>query len=196
MTHMSWSLRGRRLWGVGLVAAALAVAPVTTAAGASTASAGIADGTWSCSRPPAGYTYDALQQSFGCDALYPVIMYHIRVPKDGLQACSVPQGWTHSNYSFGWNSCGLNGGSASRYTLRIPRDGLSACSVPQGWAYDHLSSEWGICTNNTSGLVYHLRAPVAGLWSCNVPSGWAYSGTSTVLAECTVSGFGRKYRLA
>jgi hypothetical protein len=132
-----------RLMGIRCGAMALAV---ICALGVAATPAQAAEG-WSCSFPPPGYTYIGIQQLSGvCGSPYPTIRYNLRLPVDGLVACSGVAGWAITSSRSSYNSCALQG-TAFQVTLATPVAGLWSCVVPKGWTYKQQRLVTNVCGN-------------------------------------------------
>jgi hypothetical protein len=125
----------------GVVASAQAAPPAHTAPAVSPLNL---DGTWSCGFPPAGYTYDAIQQVLNACGTGMSIRYHLRLPVDGLNACAIPPGWAVTSVHVSHNVCSLSG-TAFQYRLATPTTGLWSCNVPAGWFIRHQMMVYNIC---------------------------------------------------
>ena len=121
-------------------AAAAAPAPI-----ASIAQPATAEGP-SCSFPPAGWTFISISMVYGqCGSPYGAIMYNLRLPVDGLVACSGVEGWAITASRASVNHCALNGGTAFQQTLYRPYDGLWSCTIPKGWTYSQTRVQTNVC---------------------------------------------------
>jgi hypothetical protein len=112
--------------------------------GAATPARAVEEG-WSCSFPPAGWTFVAIQQRAGyCGSPYPTIRYNLALPKDGLVACGGLRDWAVSGSWSSYNSCGINS-IATQVRLAKPAEGLWSCSIPTGWTYTRSRLTTNVC---------------------------------------------------
>jgi hypothetical protein len=139
------------LLGTTGVVSAQAAPPAHTAPAVSPLSL---DGTWSCGFPPAGYTYDAIQQVLNACGTGMSILYRLRLPVDGLHACAVPRGWAVTIARASHNVCALSG-TAFQYRLATPTTGLWSCNVPAGWFIRHQMTVYNVCGSGQT-LRYQL----------------------------------------
>ncbi|GID28340.1 hypothetical protein [Paractinoplanes brasiliensis] len=124
------------------------IAMVVSTVGLGAAPARAAEG-WSCSFPPPGYTFVGLRQLSGvCGSPWPTIQYNLRLPVDGLTACSVVEGWAVTSSRSSANSCALTG-TAFQHKLATPVAGLWSCNVPRGWTYSQQRTATNVCGNGT-----------------------------------------------
>jgi uncharacterized protein YbdZ (MbtH family) len=148
---MSLSIR-IRLGALMLVAAGVlsatgapaAAAPVPSVAPA--VAQDVVEG-WSCSPPPAGYTYVALRQFLNtCGAFGVVIKYNVALPLNGMSACSVPTGWATTSARLSHNSCAISG-TTFEFKLATPTENLWSCNIPQGWTSSQQRIFLNACSN-------------------------------------------------
>jgi hypothetical protein len=115
------------------------------------------DGTWACS-VPAGYVWDQVANNLGvCSPTGFAPSYHLRLPVDGLWACTTnAPGFVWDQVANNLSVCSPNNFAFS-YRLRVPVNGLWACSVPAGFTYDQVANNLSVCSPNGFANSYHLR---------------------------------------